>query len=194
MYRALTYAALQKGISCDNDEGLSNLAEETKIELGPIINGSQQVICNKEDVTEAIREPSVSQSVSEVSKHKSVREALVKKQQELAADRDVVMDGRDIGTVVLPDAEIKIFLTAELEERAKRRYRENVDKGYTGEFSEVKREIEKRDLIDKKRAVGPLRPAPDAVVIDTTGLSREEVTEAIMGIYREKRGEKDDSI
>ncbi len=194
MYRALTYAALQKGVSSDNGEGLSILAEETKIELGPIINGSQQVICNKEDVTEAIREPSVSQSVSEVSKHKSVRKALVKKQQELAADRDVVMDGRDIGTVVLPNAEIKIFLTAELEERAKRRYRENVDKGYTGEFSEVKREIEKRDFIDKKRAVGPLRPAPDAVVIDTTGLSRAEVTEAIMGIYRKKRGEKDDSI
>jgi cytidylate kinase len=190
MYRAVTYVALQQQIAIDEEEKLARIAAEITFKFIPSGTGRQLVFCNAIDITEEIRDPLVSQKVSTVSSHREVRRTLVKKQQELAENNNVVMDGRDIGTVVLPKAEYKIFLTASLEERAQRRYKELLEKGYTATYDNIRDEMAKRDELDSSRAVDPLRPAPDAVIIDTTGISLEEVIQRIIKIYSEKRGEQ----
>jgi cytidylate kinase len=188
MYRAVTYLAVKRNISCEDGPGLARLAAEADFRLVPSGSGKQLIICEGEDITEAIREPLISQNVSLVSSHREVRRELVRKQRAMASGRNVVMDGRDVGTVVLPEAECKIFLTATLEERARRRYEEMVGKGYAGDYDSVKKELARRDGLDENREVDPLRPAPDSVIIDTTGVRQEAVVKHILKICEEKRG------
>jgi len=188
MYRAITYLALENGVSCEDEEALSKIALETEIDFVITKTGEQLVICNGQDVTALIRDPQINEKVSLVSQHPGVRQALVKKQQALAKRRDVVMDGRDIGTVVLPKADCKIFLTASLAERARRRHLELREKGYLQEYDTIKTELERRDKLDEGREVGPLSIASDAVVIDTTGISLGDVVLTIMRIYEQKMG------
>jgi cytidylate kinase len=144
------------------------------------------VLVNGEDVTAIIRSNEVTKHVSTVSKHPNVREEMVKRQKQLAGNGGVVMDGRDIGTHVLPNAELKIFLKASVEERAKRRYEENLRKGFTSDLTQLKKEIEERDKLDSTRATAPLKKAPDAVEIDTTSLTIEEVAELIKELVKER--------
>lgn len=190
MYRAITLAAIKKGISCEDAQALEGLAAAASIELVRTSDDNQRVLCDGVDVTEEVRDPLISQKVSQVAQHEGVRRELVKKQQQLAFSRHVVMDGRDIGTVVLPQAQVKIYLTASPLERAKRRYLELLEKGYAGSMEEIRADIEQRDLKDKSRVVGPLRPAAGAVFIDTTQTTQEQVVEKILSIVTRVRGEK----
>lgn len=182
MYRAVTYMAVQCSISCDDGAALTRLAAQTDIQLVRTPEGRQLVFCNGTDVTEEIRNPAISQKVSQVSSHQGVRNELVKKQQEMARCKNVIMDGRDIGTVVLPEAQYKFYLTADLDERARRRHSEMQNKGYEVNRDAIRLDLEKRDHLDQNRSVGPLRPAPDAVVIDTTHKTLENIVDMIMGI------------
>lgn len=196
MYRALTYKALHKGISLDDEHKLSDLLADTSIELVQGDN-QQHVLVDGEDVTEDIRSAEVTNHVSYTSKHSSVRHEMVKRQRELAKKRGVVMDGRDIGTQVLPDAEVKIFLQASVEERARRRYDENIKKGFASDFEQLKQEIEQRDRVDSMREVAPLIKADDAIEVDTTNLSIGEVAEAILSEAEKairNRGKTDESV
>ncbi|SEQ25302.1 cytidylate kinase [Virgibacillus subterraneus] len=179
MYRGLTLKALNKQISLEDEQQLAALLTDTDIELVQGENG-QHVMIDKEDVTRSIRSDEVTNNVSFVAKHPSIRKEMVKRQQILAEQSGVVMDGRDIGTHVLPEAEIKIFLIATVEERAKRRYEENIQKGFPADLEKLKEEIEQRDLIDSKREAAPLTKANDAIEIDTTALTIDEVAELIL--------------
>ena len=189
MYRALTWKALKENVSPENEEALYHLLMKTDIELAQA-GDKQKVFVDGMEVTEDIRYPEVTGNVSAVSKHKSVRQEMVKRQQQLAKSGGVVMDGRDIGTFVLPGAEVKIFLLASSEERAKRRYEENLRKGIPSDLEQLKKDIEKRDKLDSEREIAPLKKAEDAVVVDTTSLSINEVVEKIMEIVRERDGER----
>ena len=183
MYRAIGLWALRLGIPLDDMHRLEQLAREARIEL----RGSlPQVFLNGEDVTEAIRTPEVSEAASKVSTVPGVRRALVQKQREMAASGSVVMEGRDIGTVVFPDAQVKIYLDADPEVRAERRVKELREKGLNPSLEEIVREIRERDRRDCNRADSPLRQAPDAVLVDTTGMSIEEVEESILKIVRDR--------
>ncbi|WP_453995378.1 (d)CMP kinase [Bacillus nitroreducens] len=185
MYRALTYKALQLSLDLENEEQLLGALQNAKIELQPSENGQLVFIDNK-DVTEQIREHDVTNSVSIVSKHRKVRENMVKRQQEWAKLGGVVMDGRDIGTHVLPNAEVKIFLLASVDERAQRRHEENLSKGFESDLEQLKLEIAARDKLDSEREVAPLRKAEDAIEIDTTSLSIDEVVARIMDVVKER--------
>lgn len=185
MYRALTYLALQKGIDVDDEQALLQLLRNTYIELKPSEHG-QHVFVNGEDVTNVIRSEDVTNNVSFVAKHSLVREEMVARQQALGAQGGVVMDGRDIGTHVLPHAEVKIFLKASVEERAKRRHAENIARGFASDLETLKEEIARRDKIDSEREVAPLKKAEDAVEIDTTSLSIDDVVNEIMKIVNER--------
>lgn len=180
MYRSLTLKALKNNVSLDSEVNLAKLLTATKIELKQSDDG-QKVYLDDEDVTLDIRTLSVTNNVSYVAKHASVRKDMVLRQQALTEKRGVVMDGRDIGTHVIPDAEVKIFLHATVEERAKRRHEENIATGFISDLEELKREIEQRDRIDTKRESAPLIKAEDAIEIDTTSLSIDEVAGQILG-------------
>lgn len=186
MYRTLTYLALKNNIPVTNEDLLLKLLKETTISFKKIKEG-QLVFADDEDVTEAIRSHEVTNNVSEVSAFAKIREELVSRQQEIAKDTGVVMDGRDIGTVVLPNADVKIFLVASVEERAERRYLENQAKGIDSDFERLKQEIIARDDYDSNREVSPLKQASDAVRLDTTSLSIEEVVEKCMNIIERKK-------
>ncbi len=188
MYRAITYKALKGGIPLDSAQALTMMAENTTIEFVRTAEGKQLIYCDGQEVTEEIRNPEVSQNVSQVAQYPSVREVLVRKQQELARNQDVVMDGRDIGTVVLPQAECKIYLTASLEERANRRYQELLLKGYMEDYAKIRENLAQRDEMDKNRATGPLKIAEDAAVIDSTHLTQEEVLQKILDLFGRKIG------
>jgi len=185
MYRALTYRALQAGIDVNDEEKLIQLLRDTYIELKPS-NGGQLVFLNGVDVTNIVRQSEVTNNVSIVAKHRLVREEMVKRQRSLAQNGGVVMDGRDIGTHVLPEAEVKVFLKASVEERAKRRHEENILRGFDSDIEKLKEEIARRDKLDSEREVAPLRKADDAVEIDTTSLSIDEVVNRIMEIVDER--------
>ena len=185
MYRSLTYLALQNNIDLDNEAALMTLLEQAEIVLQRNGEG-QSVLVNGEDVTEAIRQNDVTNNVSEVASYATVREELVRRQQDMARHTGVAMDGRDIGTVVLPKAEVKIFLVASVEERAERRYLENKQKGISSDYEQLKQEIIARDEYDSNREVSPLKQADDAIKIDTTGLSIDEVVEACKEIIVSK--------
>lgn len=187
MYRALTYVALQKGIDVHDEQGLLRLLRDTYIELKPSEQG-QLVFVNGEDVTTVIRGEEVTNNVSYVAKHPLVREEMVARQQALGANGGVVMDGRDIGTHVLPHAEVKIFLKASVEERARRRHAENMARGFMSDFETLKEEIARRDKIDSERQVAPLTKAEDAIEIDTTSLTIDDVVCEIMKIVNERIG------
>ncbi|WP_270286143.1 (d)CMP kinase [Enterococcus faecalis] len=185
MYRAITYLALQNQIDIQAEEPLVALCVNHTISFQQAENG-QRVFIDGHEVTEAIRQPDVTNAVSAVSKHAKVREEMAALQQKIGQAGGVVMDGRDIGTAVLPKAEVKIFLVASVEERAERRFKENQEKGIETDFETLKAEIERRDYLDSTREVSPLVQASDAVKIDTTGLTIEEVVAAIQNVIKQK--------
>lgn len=187
MYRALTYLAIENKTDMEDGISLCELLSQHTISFKQQPDG-QLVFIDQGDVTEAIRQQDVTNAVSIVAAHAEVREKLVELQQEIGRQGGIVMDGRDIGTTVLPDAEVKIFLVASVEERAERRYKENISKGIDTEFDTLKKEIERRDRIDSTREVSPLVQAVDAVRIDTTGMTISEVVEAIEGVISQKLG------
>lgn len=179
MYRTITLKALNENISLEQEEQLAALLAQTNIELVYKPDG-QHVLLDGKDVTEDIRSQQVTNHVSIVAKHPSIRKQMLKQQQELAAKRGIVMDGRDIGTHVLPHAELKIFLIASADERAKRRHEENLQKGFKSDFEQLKQEIIERDQLDSERETAPLVKAPDAIEIDTTSMSIDDVTTRIL--------------
>lgn len=178
MYRAVTWLAMERQIAFDDLAALGCLLETLELQFKEE-DGVQRLYCNGTDVTEAIRSTEVSANVSAIAMIPLVREALVAQQQKIAADCDVLMDGRDIGTTVLPNAQYKFFLTASLEERARRRYLELQKKGVTVDMEQLKQDIALRDQKDSQRAVSPLVQAPDAELIDTSALTFEEVVEKL---------------
>lgn len=178
MYRAVTWLAMQQQVDVTDLMGIARLLETLQLEFKEE-QGVQHLYCNGTDVTEAIRSPQVSANVSAVAMIPLVRETLVAQQQHIAANCDVLMDGRDIGTTVLPDAQYKFFLTASLEERARRRYLELKEKGVDANMEQIKQDIALRDQKDSQREVSPLVQAPDAELIDTSNLSFDEVVEKL---------------
>jgi cytidylate kinase len=185
MYRAVTLYCLERNVDCQNDEEVNKLINEIKIELYP----DHRVSLNGKDVTKEIRSTQVAQNVSYIAANKEVRLYLVDQQRLLAKNTSVVMDGRDIGTYVLPNADVKIFQIASVETRAKRRYLENVEKGIACTIEEISEQIKMRDRIDSGRSFAPLSKADDAVSLDTSDLTIEEVVNAILKIINEKVGE-----
>ena len=184
MYRAFTWAVMEKGLDPQDEKASCSIIPEVSIDM--FEDGT--VVCNGVDVTRAIREPRVSSNVSYIASYKDIRLAMVELQRAMAASKSVVMDGRDIGTYVLPNAEVKIFQIASVECRAKRRYDENVSKGIPTSFEDVVADVEKRDYIDSHRAFAPLKPAEDSVELDTSPLNIEEVVDAILAIIHETTG------
>lgn len=189
MYRSVTYLALKYQVDFTDEKALVELIHRYPITFKQA-EGGQLVFVDGQDVTMAIRLPEVTQYVSQIAALKAVRQELVKQQQSIAKAGGVVMDGRDIGTVVLPDAQVKIFLNASVEERAQRRYKENMEKGIACDFDELKEAIAKRDYYDSHRENSPLKQASDAIAIDTTGMSIDEVVLAIESIAKQKLNQK----
>ena len=185
MYRATTLAFLRNNISVDDASAIDELLENLVISFKNTEDG-QLVFLNGEDVTREIRDLEVTRNVSEVSAIKAVRVKLVKMQQEIAENHSIIMDGRDIGTVVLPNAELKIFLVASVKERALRRFRENQEKGIELSLEKLEEEIARRDFLDSTRKESPLKKADDAIEIDTTSLSIQEVVSKITNLIQEK--------
>ena len=179
MYRAATYLALQNDLSAEKWSEIVALLDTYPVSFGRSKDGEQLVFVGDVDVTHPIRENEVTNNVSWVSAIPEVREKLVDLQQEIATQGGIVMDGRDIGTVVLPHAELKIFLVASVEERAQRRYKENLEKGIPTDLETLKKEISDRDYKDSHRSVSPLKPADDAIHFDTTGVGIVEVVNFI---------------
>lgn len=188
MYRSVTLMAIKAGVAFTDEDALVQLIHENAISFKQTDQG-QLVFINDNNVTEDIRQPEVTNNVSEVSAHEAVRRELVKKQQEIAKASGVVMDGRDIGTAVLPNAEVKIFLVASVIERAERRYKENQSKGIMTDFQTLKEEIEHRDLLDSTRKISPLKKAADAELLDTTGMTIQQVVTSIKEIVEKKLAE-----
>ncbi len=187
MYRALTYKAIKNNVNPEMEDALFEILLATDIQLLPSVDG-QLVYLDQKDVTKEIRSSEVTNSVSIVSKHQKVRDEMVRRQQAFANDGGVVMDGRDIGTHVLPNAEVKIFLLASVEERAVRRHSENIEKGFPSDLETLKEEIARRDKIDSERKIAPLKKAEDAIEIDTTSLAIQDVVEKIMALVYERIG------
>lgn len=179
MYRSATFLALKNGIDVSNQEKIVELLESNPIRFGRNENGEQLVFLGECDVTLPIRDNQVTNNVSAVAALPLVREKLVHLQQEIAQAGGIVMDGRDIGTVVLPQAELKIFLIASVEERALRRFKENTERGIETDLETLKEEIAARDFKDSNRAISPLKAADDAITFDTTGVSIEGVVKFI---------------
>ena len=179
MYRAATYIALQHQISPEEASQVLDLLDQYPISFGRSEDGQQLVYVGDVDVSHPIRENTVTNAVSSFAAVPAVREKLVALQQEITQQGGIVMDGRDIGTVVLPKAELKIFLVASVDERAERRYKENLAKGIETDLETLKEEIAARDYKDSHRATSPLKQAEDAIYLDTTGLSIQEVVDKI---------------
>lgn len=182
LYRALTLVALRNGIDPSDAAALAGLARDLDVSVGrpSLADGRQSdVRIGDEDVTWAIRSPEVDHTVSEVSAHRAVRAALLDAQRRIGRSGRVVMVGRDIGTVVMPDAAVKIYLNASLEERARRRHRQLLDAGRSADFSAILDDMRRRDRIDSERVESPLRPADDATIVDTDGKSVEQVVQEI---------------
>jgi CMP/dCMP kinase len=185
MYRSLTYKAIVNNVNLEDEASLLDTLLSTTIDLQPSEKG-QLVYLDNKDVTDEIRSAEVTNSVSYVAKHEQVRKEMVRRQQAFAVGGGVVMDGRDIGTHVLPNAEVKVFLLASVEERAVRRHNENMQKGYPSDLEQLKEEIARRDKIDSEREVAPLKKADDAIEIDTTSLTIFDVVEKIMALVLER--------
>lgn len=178
MYRSLTLKAIERKIPVSNEDALVSLLDQTTIEFDKL-DEKQIVLLDSKDVTKAIRTANVDNRVSELSSHPKIREEMVKRQQEMADSHGVIMDGRDIGTVVLPNASIKIYLNASVEERAKRRFKENEARNIETDYDQLIEDIKTRDYQDSTRQHSPLLVANDAQVIDTTNLTIEEVIKLI---------------
>ena len=175
MYRAVTLYLLNKEIDLNDVSKIERVLSDIQIDFE---NG--RIILNQQDVSEKIRMPEIAQNVSTVAAHRIVRQAMVAQQQALACKKSIIMDGRDIGTVVLPDTKYKFYLTASIEERANRRYEEMKAKGLNVDFEQIKKEIARRDELDSNREESPLRQAEDAILVDTTGLTIEGVVTQLL--------------
>ena len=183
MYRAMALYFLRSNISNEDEQAISRASENVEITI-QYENGEQQVLLNGENVNAFIRTEEVSMMTSDTSKYKKVREKLLDLQRNLAKTQNVIMDGRDIGTCVLPDAPLKIYLTASSKERARRRYKEQQE--IECDFEQIEKDIIARDKQDMNRAVAPLKKADDAVVVDASNMTIEEVVRKFMDLYKEK--------
>ena len=181
MYRAMAYYYMSKGIDIDDKEAVIAEFDNINIEL-KYIDGVQHIYLNKEDVSSLIRTAEVGENASKVSAIAEVRKKLVALQQEIARSINVVMDGRDIASVVLPDADLKIYLTASVEVRAQRRYKERIEKGEEADLAAIEEEIRQRDYRDMHRDASPLVCVPEAIVVDTSDMSIDEVLEHIISL------------
>ena len=187
LYRAVAYDILQNGIDPNDSCAVCKRLDSITVGFG-YENDNQQIYLNGNNITEKIRTPQVSAAASTVSAIPEVRRFLFSQQQDIARENNIIMDGRDIGTVVLPNAQVKIFLTASPEERAKRRYEELTQKGEKVSYEKVLQDMIARDRQDTERAIAPLRPAPDAVKLDTSGNTIEQSIAEILAIVRRKLG------
>ena len=184
MYRAITLLMLEKGLDTKSEKDAKSILDEVSIKE----DRDGRIYLNGRDVTSRVREADVTKTVSYACAHKAVREKLVDLQREIAKAESVVMDGRDIGTVVLPNATLKIYQVASVESRATRRYLDEVNAGRTASLDEIKADIERRDYIDSHRENSPLRKADDAYLLDTSNLTIEEEIDEIIKLYRQKVG------
>jgi cytidylate kinase len=184
MYRAVALNGIRKGIPLDDEEKIVKMIEEMDLDMLP----DGKVILEGEDVSEKIRENEISMGASDVSKLQGCREALVRMQQQICADGGYILDGRDIGTVVLKDAPVKIYMVASPEARAQRRALQNLEQGLEADYDQILEDIKKRDYQDMHREHSPLTKAEDAVEIDTSDMTLDEVCEAVLNIVREKTG------
>ena len=189
MYRALTLKALRGHVDLDDENRLAGLAEKMRLdtEYAPRRRPPYRVFMDGEDVTSAIRSREVSAHVSRVSSHPGVRRELVRKQRSLAKQGGVVVEGRDVGTVVFPSADLKIFITASVRERARRRHQDMRKEGYEVSLKTVEQEMVRRDHLDSTREHNPLRRAPDAVLVDTTGKTVSQVVGRLLRLARERQ-------
>lgn len=192
LYRTVGVSALRKKVDMQSDEAIASVLPETKVEL-KFIDGEQRMFLCGEDVSKEIRLPEASMAASRVSAVPAVRAFLFDLQRDIAEKNDCIMDGRDIGTVVLPNAQVKIFLTASPECRANRRYKELCEKGIEASYDGVLTDIVKRDYDDSHRKIAPLKPAEDSVTVDTSDIGLEESIEKVISVITEKtKGLKDD--
>ncbi len=182
MYRGVTWVAIARGIDTKAGAMLGELAASLRFEVVSCNENGDRLRVDGEDITHRLREPEVEKAVSLVSRIKRVREALVEKQRALAKEGGVVVVGRDIGTAVLPDAELKVFLLASVEERARRRHREQQNLGQETSYDRVVQEVLRRDKIDTERSHSPLQPASDAHLLNTEGIDMEEVVDRILAM------------
>lgn len=187
LYRAIGLKFSNCGYDRDSDMPIDGILSNTKIDIA-FENGEQHVYLDGKDVSFLIRTPEASMMASAVSSKPEVRAFLLEMQRELARKNNVIMDGRDIGTVVLPNAQVKIFLTASVRERALRRYRELTEKGMKVELFEIEEDIKTRDYNDSHREIAPLKPAEDSILADTTGNNLEESTQMVVKIIKDKLG------
>ena len=189
MYRSVALEALRRGVSLHDEAALARLAGEVRIGFAhaPGAAVPSAVLLDGDDVTREIRSPDVDAAVSAVARVAGVREAMVAQQRVLGAVDDLVVEGRDVGTVVFPEAEVKVFLSASPEERARRRHAEQAAAGHVGEAHEVRERMERRDEIDSTRQASPLAVAADAVELDTTGLPIEDVVDRVVALAKAKR-------
>lgn len=185
LYRAIGYATIQKGIDYSCTQDVIDILPTISVDI-MYENGIQKVLLNSVDVSAYIRTPEVSMAASAVSAIPEVRKFLFDTQQNIAKSNNVIMDGRDIGTVVLPNAQIKIFLTASAEDRAQRRYDELIEKGMDVQYDSILADMKQRDYNDSHRSVAPLKPADDAILIDTSGNSLEESVQLLLKTVEEK--------
>lgn len=186
MYRTLALACIKNNIDISDEDKVSETAENADLDIR-YIDGVQHMMLDDEDVSTQIRTEQVSKAASDTSKYKRVRDRLVKLQQELAEKYNVVMDGRDIGTVVLPKADLKIFMTASVEVRALRRFNEYTEKGIECDLPSIKKDIEQRDYNDSHRANSPLQMAEDAVELDTTDMGIEQVAAEVIRLFEKSQ-------
>lgn len=189
LYRTIGLKFINEGYDEDLNCDIDRILEDVKIDI-KFVEGEQRVYLNGEDVSGLIRTPKASLMASAVSAKPQVRAFLLEMQRSLARENNVIMDGRDIGTVVLPDATVKIFLTASAQDRADRRYKELIEKGMDVNYEDVLRDIEKRDYNDSHRAIAPLKPAEDSVIADTSGFELEQSVELILSIINERLDNK----
>ena len=183
LYRSIAYTLNSRGITTDQVEKIESTLKETRIDI-KFIDNEQHVMVNDKDVSDKIRTAEISMLASAFSALPTVREYLLGLQRRMAEENNVIMDGRDIGTVVLPNATVKIFLTADPEDRAKRRYDEMIAKGMTANYDEVLEDIKKRDYNDSHRPVAPLKPAEDSILVNTTGNTFEQSVEQLANIIK----------
>ncbi len=190
MYRAVTWKALRQGITIGpgSEEQISGIAQKLNLTMKKE-QGVNRVFVDEQEITQAIREQAVSNQVARVAAMEGVRRSMVRLQQEMGREGNVVLEGRDIGTVVYPDARVKIFLTAQVKERAYRRYKELTEKGISCSLEDLEKEIAERDRWDMNRPISPLTKARDAVEVDTTGLAIDQVTEKILEIVEHIRSQ-----
>ena len=185
MYRAVCVKALRNNIEPEEIEKIEKILKNISIKINKK-DGKQQVLLDGEDVTEEIRTPLVDSYVAKFAAIKQVREKMTPLQREMRSEGNIIMEGRDITTVVFPDAEVKIYLDAEIEERAKRRYKQNIEKGINCTYEEVLKSIKERHILETTRKIAPLRQADDAAYLDTTKLSIEEVVQRVIEIINER--------